>query len=54
MKKSNLNVNEIDELIIGQGLTGGAGQNPARQTAIKTGLPIEKTAYVINQVCGSG
>ena len=54
LRKSNLNVNEIDELIMGQVLTGGVGQNPARQTAINTGLPIEKTAYVINQVCGSG
>ena len=54
MKKSNLNLNEVDELILGQVLTGGAGQNPARQAAIKAGLPIEKTAYLINQVCGSG
>jgi len=54
LKKSNLNVNEIDELIMGQVLTGGVGQNSARQTAINAGLPIEKTAYVINQVCGSG
>jgi len=54
MKKSNLNPNDVDELIMGQVLIGGAGQNPARQTAIQAGLPIEKTAYVINQVCGSG
>tara|TARA_B100001123_G_C15192381_1_gene979924 strand:- start:135 stop:1325 length:1191 start_codon:yes stop_codon:yes gene_type:complete len=54
LKKSNLNVNDVDELIMGQVLTGGAGQNPARQTAIQAGLPIEKTAYIINQVCGSG
>jgi len=39
---------------MGQVLTGANGQNPARQTAIKAGLPVEKTAYVINQVCGSG
>ena len=39
---------------MGQVLTGGAGQNPARQAAINAGLPIEKTAYIINQVCGSG
>ena len=39
---------------MGQVLTGGAGQNPARQAAISCGLPIEKTAYIINQVCGSG
>ena len=54
IKKSNLQLNDIDELIMGQVLTGGAGQNPARQTAINIGLPVEKTAYVINQVCGSG
>jgi acetyl-CoA C-acetyltransferase len=54
MEKSNLNSNDIDELIMGQVLTAAAGQNPARQAAIKAGLPAEKTAYVINQVCGSG
>ena len=54
IKKSNLKSNEIDEIIMGQVLTGGAGQNPARQAAINAGLPIEKTAYIINQVCGSG
>ena len=54
MKQSNLNSSDIDELIMGQVLTGAAGQNPARQAAIHAGLPIEKTAYVINQVCGSG
>jgi acetyl-CoA C-acetyltransferase len=53
-ERSNLNFNDIDELIMGQVLTAAAGQNPARQTAIKAGLPVEKTAYVINQVCGSG
>ena len=54
IKKSNLQPNDIDELIMGQVLTGAVGQNPARQAAIQAGLPIEKTAYVINQVCGSG
>jgi len=54
MKKSNLNSYDVDELIMGQVLTGAAGQNPARQAAIQAGIPIEKTAYVINQVCGSG
>ena len=53
-KKSNLNLRDVDELIMGQVLTGGAGQNPARQAAIQSGIPIEKTAYIINQVCGSG
>ena len=54
IKRSNLKLNDVDELIIGQVLTGATGQNPARQAAILAGLPIEKTAYVINQVCGSG
>ena len=54
MKKSNLLPDEVDELIMGQVLTGASGQNPARQAAINADLPIEKTAYIINQVCGSG
>jgi len=54
IEKSNLNPADIDELIMGQVLTGGAGQNPARQAAIQAGLSHEKTAYIINQVCGSG
>jgi len=54
IKKSNLNPQDIDEIIMGQVLTGATGQNPARQAAIKAGIPVEKTAYLINQVCGSG
>ena len=54
IEKSNLNFEDIDELIMGQVLTGSTGQNPARQTLIQAGLPVDKTAYVINQVCGSG
>ncbi len=54
IKKSKIKANEVDELIMGQVLTGSAGQNPARQAAISSGLPVEKTAYLINQVCGSG
>ena len=54
MQKSNLNSKDVDELIMGQVLTNATGQNPARQAAIQAGLPIDKTAYVINQVCGSG
>ena len=54
IKKSKLKSNEIDEVIMGQVLTSATGQNPARQAAIKAGIPIEKTAYIINQVCGSG
>ena len=54
IKKSNLDSKDIDELIMGQVLTAATGQNPARQAAIQAGMPSEKTAYVINQVCGSG
>ncbi|HYP56718.1 MAG TPA: acetyl-CoA C-acetyltransferase [Beijerinckia sp.] len=45
---------EVDEVILGQVLTAAQGQNPARQTAIKVGIPQEKTAWTVNQVCGSG
>ncbi len=54
IKKSNLKSTDIDEVIMGQVLTGGTGQNPARQASIKSGIPKEKPAYVVNQVCGSG
>ncbi len=45
---------EVDEVILGQILTAGTGQNPARQAAIDAGIPYEKTAYQMNQLCGSG
>ncbi len=51
---SNLKMSELDEVIMGQVLTGGSGQNPARQAAMKSGVPKEKPAYIVNQVCGSG
>ena len=54
IKNSKLKPDEIDEVIMGQVLTSASGQNPARQAAINAGVPIKKTAYVINQVCGSG
>ena len=54
IKQSKLNSKEVDELILGQVLTAAAGQNPARQAGILAGLPKEKTAYLVNQVCGSG
>lgn len=44
----------ISEVIMGQVLTAGAGQNPARQAAINAGLPVEMPAFTVNQVCGSG
>jgi len=54
LSRTNLDPKKIDEVIMGQVLTGLTGQNPARQSAISANIPIEKTAYVINQVCGSG
>ncbi|MCB5945824.1 acetyl-CoA C-acetyltransferase [Acidocella sp. KAb 2-4] len=52
--RTGLSPAEIDEVILGQVLTAGQGQNPARQTARAAGIPDDKTAFVINQVCGSG
>ena len=54
IKDSNLDSSDIDEVIVGQVLTAGSGQNPARQAAMKSGIPKEKPAYTVNQVCGSG
>jgi acetyl-CoA C-acetyltransferase len=54
IKKSKIKKENVDEVIMGQVLTGGTGQNPARQAAIKSGIPKEIPAYVVNQVCGSG
>jgi len=51
---SKIEKSSVDEVIMGQVLTGGTGQNPARQAAIKSGIPKEKPAFVVNQVCGSG
>ena len=54
LDQSKIKKEDIDEIIMGQVLTGGAGQNPARQASIHSGIPKEKPAYVVNQVCGSG
>ena len=54
LNKSNFSKEEIDEVILGQVLTAGNGQNPARQASIKAGIPVSKPAHLINQVCGSG
>ena len=54
LKRSNVNPNEVDEIIMGQVLTAGMGQNPARQAAINAGIHVSKPAYIVNQVCGSG
>ena len=54
LKKSKFDNDEVDEVIMGQVLTAGEGQNPARQAAVNAGIPISKPAYIVNQVCGSG
>ena len=54
VKRTKINYEQIDEVILGQVLTGGSGQNPARQASINSGVPKEKPAYLVNQVCGSG
>ena len=54
IKSSKINHSDIDQVIMGQVLTGGTGQNPARQASIKSGIPNEVPAYIVNQVCGSG
>ena len=54
LKISKISPEHINEVVMGQVLTGNTGQNPARQAAIKAEIPINKTAYIVNQVCGSG
>jgi acetyl-CoA C-acetyltransferase len=54
LRQAKVGADEVDEVILGQVLTAGEGQNPARQAAIAAGIPKERTAYGINQVCGSG
>ncbi|MDC0604318.1 acetyl-CoA C-acetyltransferase [Amylibacter sp.] len=54
IKETAIDASQVDEIILGQVLTAGQGQNPARQAAIMAGLPVEKTAVGINQVCGAG
>ena len=54
INRSGIDKNEVNEVIMGQVLTAGAGQNPARQAAINAGLSQSIPAYLVNQVCGSG
>tara|TARA_B100000945_G_scaffold88388_1_gene68776 strand:- start:271 stop:1455 length:1185 start_codon:yes stop_codon:yes gene_type:complete len=54
IKKSNIKPSDVNEVIMGQVLTGGAGQNPARQASMDSGIPKETPSYIVNQVCGSG
>jgi acetyl-CoA C-acetyltransferase len=54
LKKSSVQPNEVDEVILGQVLTAGTGQNPARQASVNAGIAKETPAWIVNQVCGSG
>ena len=54
LERNNLAADQVDEVILGQVLTAGTGQNPARQASIEAGLPQECPAMTINKVCGSG
>ena len=54
LENSGLSAEQVDELIFGQVLTAGCGQNPARQTAITAGLPVSTPATTVNLVCGAG
>jgi len=54
LERAGVSPEQVDEVILGQILTAGAGQNTARQAAVAAGIPVEKTAYAINQLCGSG
>jgi acetyl-CoA C-acetyltransferase len=54
LERAGVAPDAVDEVILGQVLTAGAGQNPARQAAVKAGIPKSATAFGVNQVCGSG
>lgn len=54
LRRSGVAPEEVDEVILGQVLAAGQGQNPARQAAVAAGLPVETTAWGVNQLCGSG
>ncbi|MGZ9096763.1 MAG: acetyl-CoA C-acetyltransferase [Micavibrio sp.] len=54
LEDSGIKADEVDDVLLGQVLTAGAGQNPARQAAIAAGIPNDRSAMTINQVCGSG
>ena len=54
LERAKVSAEDVDEVILGQILTAGQGQNPARQAAMKAGVPQEKTAWNLNQLCGSG
>ena len=54
LNRAGVNSNDVSEVILGQVLTAGGGMNPARQASMAASIPKERTAYIVNQVCGSG
>jgi acetyl-CoA C-acetyltransferase len=54
LERAGIEGGDVDEVILGQILAAGAGQNPARQASVNAGIPVEHTAFGINQLCGSG
>src|SRR5438105_601936 len=54
LDRAGVPAGEVDEVVLGQVLQAGAGQGPARQAAVKAGVPVEATAWSLNQLCGSG
>jgi acetyl-CoA C-acetyltransferase len=54
VERAGIDASEVDEVILGQVLQAGAGQGPARQAAVKAGVPLESPAWSLNQLCGSG
>ena len=54
LERAGVEAGDVDEVVLGHVLQAGSGQNPARKAAMDAGVPADKTAYSINQVCGSG
>jgi len=54
LRRAKVEPKDVSEVILGQILAAGEGMNPARQASIGAGIPVETTAYSVNQVCGSG
>src|SRR5690242_8622745 len=54
MERAKVDPKEVEEVILGQILTAGQGQNPARQASVASGIPVESPAWGVNQLCGSG
>src|SRR5262249_37994911 len=54
LNRAGIETPRVSEVIMGQILTAGEGQNPARQASIAAGIPVESPAWAVNQLCGSG